>query len=597
MNHQIISRNDFDACPDEILLYVAECLEKDGKVPARRRRCSALSQVDRRWRRISLPVLFRAVAVSDQHTVPRFSSFFESEAQAFAPFIRSIHIGQSYFTVATPSRTIDERHISSLSKFPNLRHFTCLGYGVTQSLLDHLAFSHNLRSLSILWDEDSYLPDLKNYPLLESLRVYHVYSCNAFYTLSPGTGWDLSFMQFENHFQSTNLSNLTKLVIHDGAGTLSHALDTLYLPNLRVLSLQELRVTAWAAFKFVERHPDVEEVNIGWAPSALVANLGLLVDLFNGTGRFCQCTSFNRINDPTSFANSSDSTHPWAKITLKDSFAFSRRRRPISAGSGAANASYDIVALGIQIPPIFGTKACPAKDCKFLAFLTYLGEYYSLEHLLLHVKGDRNDPRHSLRLESCMTFWTPVLRNWNCLRKLTLCSSIPNRYRSGYVLPLNAIVESSMNPPRIDSLNSPPILHSGLSSTLAHAAVNLDANDFRKLKLAVQSLLGLHELDPNDYGSTELLPAWEFVHKQSVERIVRNFAHSCRSVEELEWYIVTHPDSEGILWKWKVGRDKDAIVQSVRGELRWKGCRKGDPPPMYVQVGQEYDNHCDRYCK
>ena len=99
-------------------------------------------------------------------------------------------------------------------------------------------------------------------------------------------------------------------------------------------------------------------------------------------------------------------------------------------------------------------------------------------------------------------------------------------------------------------------------------------------------------IDPND--RTLILRVWEILHYHRVANVMSSLVEKCPTLEEIEWFpmAVSERDGEGetkSLWKWKVqqGIRGHYGPHRVSGSYTYKRCPSGDPPPLYILVGEE----------
>lgn len=239
---------------------------------------------------------------------------------------------------ATPSDsdvTVDFE--AALAKVPNLQHYKRLNYPSTQDDIDILSrYLPSLSSLEITWKDDN-LPNVTNLPAVKILRIHHTH--DKYKDFLPA--------------QTLRLPNLTTLAIH-GTAYLFNPSKYATLPNLRVLSLQNLNVDMSDAYHFVQMHPFLLEVNISFPPYARdPAKLAPLIKLMEGTGVWKQTpgSSSSILDDPTIMKARSGMEEPWMNVNIR-AFAFHRTPLPFDGGSGGSvdprRPRYQTIALALQ---------------------------------------------------------------------------------------------------------------------------------------------------------------------------------------------------------------------------------------------------------
>jgi hypothetical protein len=88
-----------------------------------------------------------------------------------------------------------------------------------------------------------------------------------------------------------------------------------------------------------------------------------------------------------------------------------------------------------------------------------------------------------------------------------------------------------------------------------------------------------------------IMRAWEARHRHRVARQVRAIAEACPLLEEFEWYLVDDKQEcetyMAVRWMWKIKRDETGQIKLISGDLAWTTCVHGDPPRLYILVGDE----------
>ena len=108
------------------------------------------------------------------------------------------------------------------------------------------------------------------------------------------------------------------------------------------------------------------------------------------------------------------------------------------------------------------------------------------------------------------------------------------------------------------------------------------------------------EAELDAYDDTLLIRAWEVRNAYYAHWIARFFASACPQLEYFDWYFLSErpflrwgvEEYGTVLWNHKILRDpgrKGKRSIDVFGALRWTGCIRGDPPPLYPFVGQELE--------
>jgi hypothetical protein len=90
-----------------------------------------------------------------------------------------------------------------------------------------------------------------------------------------------------------------------------------------------------------------------------------------------------------------------------------------------------------------------------------------------------------------------------------------------------------------------------------------------------------------------LMPAWEAINEPKMASKVRQLAKACPTLKDFEWYMDWRDVADsGPVWNWKIHRDQtpERNLRMSSGHLFWKGCPRGDPPPLLTLVGTELEH-------
>ncbi|KAH7930413.1 hypothetical protein BV22DRAFT_62742 [Leucogyrophana mollusca] len=372
------SSSSLETFPDETLLQISQCVEETGYGG-----CISLSCVNRRLRRVILRLLFRKIVIRNSASISRLPQFFRSREEIYASSLQCMRFGKNYYVDRKMIRrrlTLSNlADICRLPSLPNLSRLECLGYGINEDQLYLFASSVRLRSLAFLWEEAALFPDLHAFPLLEDLRIYHVRSIGGIYSIKINRNADPTFL-FKRPVHCAPLSNLTTFVMHDASSFFGITLEALTLPNLRVVSLQKLVVQPWIVFYFVQRHPALEEVNIGLDECV---NFGAYLKLILGQGNFEPPDDPDDLidrRDPTDVYPYHEVSMIWSEVFIGSSFAFSRKPL-LQHDVNSWHRSYDITALGLEVA--FSELKDGIVLDRFYDLLSSLGATMPVEELLL----------------------------------------------------------------------------------------------------------------------------------------------------------------------------------------------------------------------
>ena len=235
-------------------------------------------------------------------------------------------------------------------RFYNLVSLELLDCVCTPVFSFHLRYSPGLRKLTLIWCHPLLPPAVDDFAHLETLRIV---LCNEAH---PGESYPAI------PYWPTSLT-VTTLSIHDTAHgsdiVRSFCRDTRF-PNLRVLRLDGIDVNAQRVYDFINRHPTLLEVSIGFRPlSSRTLRLEALLKLIDGTGTWIkrdQHPGHLLLDQPTYLDY--DSNHPvpadflW---TWGSFFEFSFARVPLLAdgtqwdsGMGSQTPRYRCTAFAIK---------------------------------------------------------------------------------------------------------------------------------------------------------------------------------------------------------------------------------------------------------
>ena len=118
-------------------------------------------------------------------------------------------------------------------------------------------------------------------------------------------------------------------------------------------------------------------------------------------------------------------------------------------------------------------------------------------------------------------------------------------------------------------------------------------DDAEKFKV-VENAQAIHWLDEDlsEYDRSYLMQLWQTRCEAALATFMRSIAsHMPSSLEQIDWY----PVGGGLprtLWRWKFDRQmRDGVseVKRIHNYLSWDGCGQGDPDPIAVLVGQEWE--------
>lgn len=106
---------------------------------------------------------------------------------------------------------------------------------------------------------------------------------------------------------------------------------------------------------------------------------------------------------------------------------------------------------------------------------------------------------------------------------------------------------------------------------------------------AVLEIADEDELDIHD--ESLLMRAWETRNEQFATFAVRQMSKMSPSLETFDWYFCDGSLSDygspqnTVVWSWDIQQEGERTL--IRGDLKYTGCLKGDPPPLYPYIGQE----------
>ncbi|KAH9950926.1 hypothetical protein B0H21DRAFT_408732 [Amylocystis lapponica] len=581
-------RPSLESLPNEVLLEIFDHVYPSKNMPKCFTVPCTLSKVCRRFRALALSLLVREVVVRDSAAYIQALKYFgEGPGKARAHFVRSVRIERNDDT----SVDCDNRYEDDNSyPFHNLRSFTCLEGVCSPPQLKSLEKCRQLSSLTLVW-RYSRFPDLSAWVKLRTIRLFLEWTLLAAYPPK----------------QTLVVSSLTTLSVHgaEQSRRFSESICDMSFPNLRVLSLHETRAHVSAVYSFVQQHPSLREVNVSfWQYVRL--SFDSLVKLIDGSGTWRRRTDTHAAVDPPKFHF--DTSNDRETYMTFNAFGFARLPlvdppAPPHGPTESAVQRYKVTALAI---PVFNQRCW---------------EHLGAEPLMLpdlFKMADRFPAMEELRIASGTTQYEGTfisfmgeigenLRDWKCLRKLSLSWVIPTYWMWGpaelelgpmpdsYVPILDAVrppvyapedddADEALNP------NDPASFMSGPSH-----GPTLCVTDFPRLfyeKYARMITDNLHrslgpdvDVDAHAEDRNFLMQQWEARHYPLVARMMRRLGERCPTLEEVEWVPTgaCHP-LQSVRWVWKFHRGK---TLGVTGDLTYGSGLRGSVPYLPNLVGQE----------
>ncbi|KAI5895617.1 uncharacterized protein SCHCODRAFT_02619924 [Schizophyllum commune H4-8] len=576
-------RVSLDTLPLELIAYIAGYAHNWEKLPTRLSVYGVLAATNRRLRAFAYPLsVSRLVLDPDPalwETLER--QLHKAHEDGNFCYVRHMQYGpRTYPQIGcddtAPRRTADYQLSSLIMYRPSeLRSFICL-YATCSPILEALRESSHMHTLALMWRGVTF-PDLRSFPRLKTLRLQTPFEIVDSFALPPPRKLDWRH------------AALTTLVIH-GPRSLPRAL-TLALhdacPALRVLSLQDTRVTPEEVFHIIATHAGIEEGNFSFYGQICVRRpllLGNVMRAIQGEGSWARSLSQPH-DDPRKLNANWLPTEAWKRVPISG-FAFARARNV-----DETDAAYAVSELTLQQVLATSDDEVTTDDLSIiLGQLPGVPGLEKVQHLALHISSGP--------LAGCDTFdeWAAslarLLSHWTELRtvrlKVDLLSSKWDRHTNYAVL-------DDLEPPVNDRGD-------GDYHTLGQALKTLEQQiivepGMRGLMEGLQALFDDDSPDlylPDGTINTELvlIPIWEERHCVQVAKAVRRIATACPLLTEFKWHtcvdLIVDPT-----WTWKIrrkgGSGKDAqSVHQVVGDLLWPDfCVRGTPYSFENLVGQE----------
>ncbi|KAL1740640.1 hypothetical protein HDZ31DRAFT_67743 [Schizophyllum fasciatum] len=419
-----------------------------------------------------------------------------------------------------------------------LRAFVCL-YTTCAPILDALKRSPHMHTLALMWRAVR-LPDLRPFPRLRTLRMQTPLDIVDGFALPP-----------PRRLEWTH-GALTTLVVH-GPRALPRAL-TLALrdacPALRVLSLQDTRVTPEEVFHVIAGHARIEEGNFSWYKQTCIERpllLGNVVRAIQGEGVWARSLAQAAHDDPRKWNASWLPTEAWKRVRVSG-FAFVREHNV-----EGTTPAYTVSALTLQ-QVVDRAEDEPVSDdlSIVLGQLPWVPGLESVRHLALHITSGP--------LVGCNTFdeWAAslarLMSHWRELRTFRLKVDLLACKWDPY---LNYAVLDDLEPPVNDRGD-------GDYSTLGIALQTLDEQIITQpgmhgLMEGLLSFLGdeasqvLFDADGALNSDLPLIQIWESRHFAQLARAVRRLATACPLLEEYRWHTCVDMIVDPV-WTWKIKR-------------------------------------------
>ncbi|KAI0094284.1 hypothetical protein BDY19DRAFT_912080 [Irpex rosettiformis] len=611
--------------PDELFIQIAEILyseeQKTPLVNLKFRVTWVLSLVNRRWRRIMLPLLFRSLAYkrpySFERSLERFLTGGSNEPLAHA--VKSIRIEISgKFLYKSRLGVLSEDSVAL--PFKNLEEFECPATTSEQSIYTALSDCSQLLSLALVCDDEWPKVLLGHLAKLTTLRLY---------ADGPNRGrirFPLDLLVLDP--QPTPYASITTLTLHSRTGIsllVDDCLSKCSFPNLQVFTIQECSVLPLNVFQFIHQHPTLLEVNariISYRKICLEA----VRKLIDGTGTWFDPSKFPSTDDTEVeyryHGNFISQWPPHDSIfdthASVNAFAFTRTIldpcRPVwQSHMGSLKPRYTCTALALHgfnvlhDPEGPGAVAVAGALRRLFSVFPHIQELrLQIEELLLRI-GDRMEWIIELRtslqllpmLRKLALHWWVLMNNyehrWGKIEDLKGLDRGLD-FTEDYIPFLDDAVPLLSTPSRAN-VYQPPSLHSLTIMPAPEEEMHPNWCGMDAFKTSIRKVLRLEEEEELDeFDESLVMRAWQVRNEEFASRIVRLLAQSCPLLESFDWYFSDaasrhrHLPCTTIVWNWKIRRNTcywGSIQPS--GNLKYTGSLQGSPPSLSPLVGQELE--------
>ncbi|KZT75015.1 hypothetical protein DAEQUDRAFT_720223 [Daedalea quercina L-15889] len=483
---------------------------------------------------------------------------------------------------------------------PRLRSFSCWQAVLTPLHLAYLHESSHLTELSVMLYTGY---DFGHWPELRTLRIEFC---------------DKADHSLQGPFRVPTYVNLTTLAVNDHVGSewLDSHLRRVHFPRLRVLNLQAATSPPWLVYQFIHRHPTVLEVNLSFdSDYDHWFAFDRLLKLIEGTGTWGPMDApGSTFDDPFfSFEGISDALNETYAVSTR--FAFSRVSL-YSEGThwdqpeGSRLPRYTATALAMDIVDQVSWEDDGMSVLRLHQFLERMHRVFPEMVELRLVYGT---PHFESSFERVMEACASSLRNWTSLRKLTFSWGTiqDDEFPIPDLFPWHLGADFNQFPP-YDVLGEvhPPIhierdwfdtADAGWLDPWPRTGQPYSARELQKVfcldEVSVEIMREViraacdQEMDDDTLMDTPGLPlqAWITRHERFVMKLMRLLAVNCPTLETIAWYPVGETIwCAPVRWLWKVHREKESrAIRMLSNEFAYRGCPQGDPPPLWILVGQE----------
>lgn len=415
-------------------------------------------------------------------------------------------------------------------------------------------------------------------------------------------------------------AHLTTLAVNDHVGSewLDGHLRRAHFPCLRVLNLRSLVSPPWLVYQFIHRHPTLLEVNIGYDESTNHwFAWDRLVKLIDGTGSWGPTSPADpdpSFDDPEFFRDGIPDLLT-ETYTVSSSFAFSRvplypEATQWNQPSGSPQPRYTATGLALYI-----VDQCFWEDhgIEVMRFHQFMAQMHRVFPRMEELRLAYDTPYTDGSFEGVMRSCAASVRNWTHLRKLTFswgtlqdeeCAFPAHdtfRWREGPSC--DPMILDRVHPPihvRRDCFEDGPFPWNprewpctGKPYTARELIPAFDLSTLEEVREVQEAIRAVcdPDMDEGTLMDTRGLPlqVWRARHEPLVAKTMRQLAENCPTLETIAWY----PVGDTIWcaparWLWKVHREKDSsAIRLLTNEFAYDNCPQGDPPALYILIGQE----------